>query len=104
MPSSVRIVIQWLPAVPPGALDPASYNPKDEFIYLGALLIVLMIFRPQGIIPRVAGAAGDPTSPRTASVPGSPGGPVRVPTSEALRLRTAELSLDAPGYIGPETE
>ena len=43
-------VIQWLPQY----LQVRSfqdYQFQDEFIYLGALLILLMIFRPQGIIP-----------------------------------------------------
>ena len=42
--------IQWLPQY----LQIHSfqdYQFQDEFIYLGALLIVLMIFRPQGVIP-----------------------------------------------------
>jgi len=28
-------------------------NPNDRFMYLGALLIVMMIYRPQGLIPSV---------------------------------------------------
>ena len=42
--------IQWLPQY----LQIHSfqdYQFQDEFIYLGALLIVLMIFRPQGVVP-----------------------------------------------------
>jgi branched-chain amino acid transport system permease protein len=27
------------------------YNPQDLYIYLGALLVIMMIFRPQGLIP-----------------------------------------------------
>ena len=30
---------------------PNGYQPQDLFIYLGALLIVMMIFRPSGLIP-----------------------------------------------------
>jgi len=30
---------------------PAGYQPQDLYIYLGALLIVMMIFRPAGLIP-----------------------------------------------------
>ena len=70
-------VIQWLPQY----LQVHSfqdYQSQDEFIYLGALLILLMIFRPQGIIPRV-GVVGRSCSPRRASVtPEPPGGPVRI--------------------------
>ena len=44
------IVVQGLPAY----LQQQSftwYNTLDLYIYLGAILIVMMIFRPQGIIP-----------------------------------------------------
>lgn len=30
---------------------PAGYQPQDLYIYLGALLIVMMIFRPVGVLP-----------------------------------------------------
>ncbi len=30
---------------------PAGYQPQDLYIYLGALLVVMMIFRPAGLIP-----------------------------------------------------
>ena len=30
---------------------PAWYNPADLYMYLGALLVVMMIFRPAGLIP-----------------------------------------------------
>ena len=30
---------------------PAGYNPADLFLYIGALLLVMMIFRPAGLIP-----------------------------------------------------
>ncbi len=39
-------ILQWLPNVLRDYVDPA-----DRFIYFGALIIVMMIFRPQGIIP-----------------------------------------------------
>jgi branched-chain amino acid transport system permease protein len=39
-------VLQWLPNVLRDYVDPA-----DRFIYFGALIIVMMIFRPQGIVP-----------------------------------------------------
>jgi branched-chain amino acid transport system permease protein len=30
---------------------PAGYQPSDLYIYLGALLVTMMIFRPSGLIP-----------------------------------------------------
>ena len=30
---------------------PAGYQPQDLYIYLGALLIIMMIFRPSGLVP-----------------------------------------------------
>ncbi len=39
-------VLQWLPQVLRGRV-PA----QDRFIYFGALLVVMMIFRPQGVLP-----------------------------------------------------
>lgn len=39
-------VLQWLPQILRGYV-PA----EDRFIYFGALLVVMMIFRPQGILP-----------------------------------------------------
>jgi branched-chain amino acid transport system permease protein len=43
-------VLQWFPWFL--QVHPLwGYQSQDQFIYLGALLIVMMIFRPQGIIP-----------------------------------------------------
>jgi branched-chain amino acid transport system permease protein len=28
-----------------------GFQPQDLYVYLGALLVVMMIFRPEGIIP-----------------------------------------------------
>jgi branched-chain amino acid transport system permease protein len=39
-------VLQWLPQFLRGKIPPT-----DLFIYFGALLVILMIFRPQGLIP-----------------------------------------------------
>ncbi len=39
-------VLQWLPQFLRGRVAP-----EDLFIYFGALLVVMMIFRPQGILP-----------------------------------------------------
>ena len=39
-------VLQWAPQI-----LRAHFNKADLFIYLGALLVVMMIYRPQGIIP-----------------------------------------------------
>jgi branched-chain amino acid transport system permease protein len=39
-------VLQWLPQVLRGRVPP-----EDRYIYFGALLIVMMIFRPQGLLP-----------------------------------------------------
>jgi branched-chain amino acid transport system permease protein len=30
---------------------PAGYQPQDLYIYLGALLVIMMIFRPAGLFP-----------------------------------------------------
>ncbi len=39
-------ILQWLPQVLRGRVPP-----QDRFIYFGALLVVMMIFRPQGVLP-----------------------------------------------------
>jgi branched-chain amino acid transport system permease protein len=30
---------------------PAGYQPSDLYIYVGALLVIMMIFRPAGLVP-----------------------------------------------------
>jgi branched-chain amino acid transport system permease protein len=43
-------VLQWLPQFL--RVHPLfGFQPQDLFIYLGALLVVMMIFRPAGIVP-----------------------------------------------------
>jgi branched-chain amino acid transport system permease protein len=39
-------VLQWLPQILRGRVPP-----EDRYIYFGALLILMMIFRPQGLLP-----------------------------------------------------
>jgi len=39
-------ILQWLPQVLRDRVPP-----QDRFIYFGALLVVMMIFRPQGVLP-----------------------------------------------------
>ena len=45
-PAVGAAVLQWLPQFLRGRIPPT-----DLFIYFGALLVVLMIFRPQGLLP-----------------------------------------------------
>ncbi|MGD0944097.1 MAG: branched-chain amino acid ABC transporter permease [Acidimicrobiales bacterium] len=97
-------VIQWIPQY----LQVHSfqdYQFQDEFIYLGALLILLMIFRPQGIIPSRRRRREILLTEEGIGHEESPGGPVRVTSmGETLPSDYGRLSLDEPGYIGPETE
>lgn len=97
-------VIQWLPQY----LQVHSfqdYQFQDEFIYLGALLIILMIFRPQGIVPSRRRRREILLTEEGIGHLDSPGGPVRISSmGEALPSSYGKLSLDEPGYIGPETE
>jgi len=97
-------VIQWLPQY----LQVHSfqdYQFQDEFIYLGALLILLMIFRPQGIIPSRRRRREILLTEEGIVPPETPGGPVRATSlGEALPSDYGKLSLDEPGYIGPETQ
>ena len=97
-------VIQWLPQY----LQIHSfqdYQFQDEFIYLGALLILLMIFRPQGIIPSRRRRRELILTEEGGGHPVTPGGPVRITSmGETLPSDYGKLSLDEPGYIGPETE
>ena len=70
-------VIQWLPQY----LQVHSfqdYQFQDEFIYLGALLILLMIFRPQGIIPSCRRRREILLTESGVVSPASPGGPIRI--------------------------
>jgi branched-chain amino acid transport system permease protein len=96
--------IQWLPQY----LQIHSfqdYQFQDEFIYLGALLIVLMIFRPQGVVPSRRRRRELLLTEEGVSAPDLPGGPVRITSmGEKLPSSYGKLSLDEPGYIGPETE
>ena len=96
--------IQWLPQY----LQVHSfqdYQSQDEFIYLGALLILLMIFRPQGIIPSRRRRREILLTEAGVGPPEPPGGPVRITSlGEELPSDYGRLSLDEPGYIGPETE
>ena len=97
-------LIQWLPQY----LQVRSftdYQFQDEFIYLGALVILLMIFRPQGLIPSRRRRREILLTEQGVSSPESPGGPVQLTSmGEQLPSSYGELSLDQPGYIGPETE
>ena len=82
-----------------------DYQSQDEFIYLGAALIVLMIFRPQGIIPSRRRRREILLTEAGVGHMDSPGGPVQVRSfGELLPSSYGKLSLDEPGYIGPETE
>jgi branched-chain amino acid transport system permease protein len=71
-------VLQWLPQFL--RVHPLfGFQPQDLFIYLGALLVVMMIFRPIGIIPsrrrrREIGLAEHGVG--TADAMSAPGGPV----------------------------
>ncbi len=97
-------VLQWLPQY----LQVHSfqdYQFQDEFIYLGALLILLMIFRPQGLIPSRRRRREILLTEEGIGHAESPGGPVRSTSlGETLPSSYGRLSLDEPGYIGPETE
>ena len=97
-------LIQWLPQY----LQVHSfqdYQSQDEFIYLGGLLILLMIFRPQGIVPsrrrrrEILLTEEGIVNPR---IPGG-SGPDRL-TWRGASVRLRQGSLDEPGPIGPETE
>jgi branched-chain amino acid transport system permease protein len=82
-----------------------DYQSQDEFIYLGAALIALMIFRPQGIIPSRRRLREILLLEEGVGHLDSPGGPVRARSwGEPLPASYGKLSLDEPGYIGPETE
>ena len=97
-------VIQWLPQyLQVHSFRTTSY--QDEFIYLGALLIVMMIFRPQGIIPSRRRRREILLTEEGVGPPGTPGGPVQIVSAgEKLPSSYGKLSLDEPGYIGSETE
>jgi|GEM_PF-184295 branched-chain amino acid transport system permease protein len=96
--------IQWLPQY----LQVHSfqdYQFQDEFIYLGALLVLMMIFRPQGIIPSRRRRREILLTEEGIGHGESPGGPVRSTSmGETLPSSYGKLSLDEPGYIGPETQ
>jgi branched-chain amino acid transport system permease protein len=96
--------IQWLPQY----LQVRSfqdYQFQDEFIYLGALLLLMMIFRPQGIIPSRRRRREILLTEEGVGHAESPGGPVRSTSmGETLPSSYGKLSLDEPGYIGPETQ
>jgi len=97
-------VIQWLPQYL-NYRQFSGYQEQDEFIYLGAMLILLMIFRPQGIIPSRRRRREIMLTEEGVGHPAPPGGPVRVISmGEELPASYGELSLDEPGYVGPETE
>ena len=50
--------LQWVPQFL--RIHPLfGFQPPDLYIYLGALLVVMMIFRPQGLIPSRRRRAGD---------------------------------------------
>jgi branched-chain amino acid transport system permease protein len=97
-------VIQWLPQY----LQIHSfqdYQFQDEFIYLGGLLILLMIFRPQGIIPSRRRRREILLTEEGIGHAEPPGGPVRVRTvAGELPSDYGRLTLDEPGYVRPETE
>jgi branched-chain amino acid transport system permease protein len=96
--------IQWLPQYLQ-LHSFSDYQYQDEFIYLGAMLILLMIFRPQGIIPSRRRRREILLTEEGIGHADSPGGPVRARSlGEMLPATYGKLSLDEPGYIGPETE
>ena len=98
--------IQWLPQYL-NYRQFSGYNSQDEFIYLGALLILLMIFRPQGMIPSRRRRREILLTEEGIGHPPPPGGPVRITSAATvgeLPGTYGELSLDDPGYVGPETE
>ncbi|MDQ1687890.1 MAG: branched-chain amino acid transport system permease protein [Frankiaceae bacterium] len=45
------LLLVWLPEKLKDGILGFSIQPADRFIYFGALLVVMMIFRPQGVIP-----------------------------------------------------
>jgi branched-chain amino acid transport system permease protein len=96
--------IQWLPQY----LQIHSfqdYQFQDEFIYLGALLIALMIFRPQGVVPSRRRRREILLTEAGVGFTDPPGGPLQITSlGEPLPSSYGKLSLDEPGYIGPETE
>jgi branched-chain amino acid transport system permease protein len=97
-------VIQWLPQYL-NYRQFSGYNQQDEFIYLGALMILLTIFRPQGIIPSRRRLREIQLTEQGIGHADVPGGPVRaVSMGEELPSSYGKLSLDEPGYVGPETE
>jgi hypothetical protein len=64
-----------------------------------------MIFRPQGIIPSRRRLREILLLEEGVGHLDSPGGPVRARSlGEVLPASYGKLSLDEPGYIGPETE
>ena len=97
-------VIQWLPQY----LQVHSfqdYQFQDEFIYLGALLVLMMVFRPQGLIPSRRRRREIFLTEEGVGHGEPPGGPVRSTSlGETLPSSYGKLSLDEPGYISPETE
>jgi branched-chain amino acid transport system permease protein len=96
-------IIQWLPAyLQVRAFQ--DYQPQDEFIYLGALLIVLMIFRPQGIIPSRRRRREILLTEAGAAHPDREGGLAGPGQTGVLSADYGRMSLDEPGYVGPETE
>ena len=64
-----------------------------------------MIFRPQGLIPSRRRRREILLTEEGIGHAESPGGPVRSTSmGEMLPSSYGKLSLDEPGYIGPETE
>jgi len=97
-------IIQWLPQYL-NYRQFSGYDQQDEFIYLGALLILLMIFRPQGVVPSRRRRREILLTEEGIGHPEAPGGPVRIVSmGEELPSSYGKLSLDEPGYVGPETE
>lgn len=80
-------VLVWLPEQLRDSVDPA-----DRYMYLGAVLVIMMIYRPQGLLPsrrrqrelRLAEAGALAGSGLGGSVPGASGeaAPVAVPGAE----------------------
>jgi len=96
--------IQWLPQY----LQVRSfqdYQFQDEFIYLGALLLLMMIFSAAGDHPLGRRRREILLTEEGVGHAESPGGPVRSTSmGETLPSSYGKLSLDEPGYIGPETQ
>ncbi len=73
-----RPFLQWVPQIL-RSHPLFGYQPQDLYIYLGALLVVMMIFRPEGMIPsrrRDGGRSGWPsTGIGTADAMSEPVGP-----------------------------